>query len=243
MRKVHIFTNLKVLLISSSIVLSVSGCESQSSISDVSTVSNSISSLDWDDPMIDNSSDISSLNQEDSMSDISSLDQDDSMIDSYSDTSENKEEKQFDYFSSDLSNIEDLIQQERIEAAKAKIKDVFITGVDFIFYDEAIGDVYFDDLTAEGKAITMNSIDTIGNLGEEFFPNWRESLSEKYQVASEFVSDAYLGVLDKIKNYLGEENYKTIGEIKDQVLGDLKDTKDNVKQRVKSWYQEFKSSN
>ena len=122
MKKVHIFTNLKVLLISSSIVLSVSGCESQSSISDVSTVSNSISSLDWDDPMIDNSSDISSLNQEDSMSDISSLDQDDSMIDSYSDTSENKEEKQFDYFSSDLSNIEDLIQQERIEAAKAKIK-------------------------------------------------------------------------------------------------------------------------
>lgn len=231
MKKVHIFTNLKVLLISSSIVLSVSGCESQSSISDVSTVSNSISSLDWDDPMIDNSSDISSLNQEDSM------------IDSYSDTSENKEEKQFDYFSSDLSNIEDLIQQERIEAAKAKIKDVFITGVDFIFYDEAIGDVYFDDLTAEGKAITMNSIDTIGNLGEEFFPNWRESLSEKYQVASEFVSDAYLGVLDKIKNYLGEENYKAIGEIKDQVLGDLKDTKDNVKQRVKSWYQEFKSSN
>lgn len=231
MKKVHIFTNLKVLLISSSIVLSVSGCESQSSISDVSTVSNSISSLDWDDSMFDNSSDISSLNQEDSM------------IDSYSDTSENKEEKQFDYFSSDLSNIEDLIQQERIEAAKAKIKDVFITGVDFIFYDEAIGDVYFDDLTAEGKAITMNSIDTIGNLGEEFFPNWRESLSEKYQVASEFVSDAYLGVLDKIKNYLGEENYKAIGEIKDQVLGDLKDTKDNVKQRVKSWYQEFKSSN
>ena len=153
------------------------------------------------------------------------------------------EEESFDYFSSDLSNIEDLIQQEKIEEAKTKIKDVFITGVDFIFYDEPIKGVYFDDLTAEGKEITMNSIDTIGDLGDEFVPNWREGLSEKYQVASEFVSDIYLGVLDKIKNYLGEENYNALGDIKDQVVGDLKDTTDNVKERVKSWYQEFKSSN
>lgn len=237
MKKVRVFTNLKVLLLSSSIVLSVSGCESQSSISDISAITSDTSSLDTD-GSLDNfstSNDSSSLNMDDNVTSSSSGSDE---IDS-----ESREDNSFDYFSSDLSNIEDLIQQERIEAAKAKIKDVFITGVDFIFYDEAIGDVYFDDLTAEGKAITMNSIDTIGNLGEEFFPNWRESLSEKYQVASEFVSDAYLGVLDKIKNYLGEENYKAIGEIKDQVLGDLKDTQDNVKQRVKSWYQEFKSSN
>ena len=216
MRKIRIFTSLKVLLLSGGVVLSCSGCGQSSNNLDMPSAS---------------------LNQESEDSRV------DDSLDSYDTGQESLEDNSFDYFSSDLSSIEEFIQQERIEEAKSKIKDVFITGVDFIFYDEPIKGVYFDDLTAEGKEITMNSIDTIGNLGEEFFPNWRESLSEKYQVASEFVSDAYLGVLDKIKNYLGEENYKAIGEIKDQVLGDLKDTKDNVKQRVKSWYQEFKSSN
>ena len=164
-------------------------------------------------------------------------------LDSQDTGQESLEDNSFDYFSSDLSSIEEFIQQERIEEAKSKIKDVFITGVDFIFYDEPIGDVYFDDLTAEGKEITMNSIDTIGDLGDEFVPNWREDLSEKYQVASDFVSDIYLSVLDKIKNYLGEENYHALGDIKDQVGDDFREGKDNVKERVKSWYQKFKSSN
>ena len=237
MKKVRVFTNLKVLLLSSSIVLSVSGCESQSSISDISAITSDTSSLDTD-GSLDNfstSNDSSSLNMDDNVTSSSSGSDE---IDS-----ESREDNSFDYFSSDLSNIEDLIQQEKIEEAKTKIKDVFITGVDFIFYDEPIKGVYFDDLTAEGKEITMNSIDTIGDLGDEFVPNWREDLSEKYQVASDFVSDIYLSVLDKIKNYLGEENYHALGDIKDQVRDDFREGKDNVKERVKSWYQKFKSSN
>lgn len=216
MRKVRIFTSLKVLLLSGGVVLSCSGCGQSSNNLDMPSTS---------------------LNQESEDSIV------DDSLDSYDTGQESLEDNSFDYFSSDLSSIEEFIQQERIEEAKSKIKDVFITGVDFIFYDEPIDDVYFDDLTAEGKEITMNSIDTIGDLGDEFVPNWREGLSEKYQVASDFVSDIYLSVLDKIKNYLGEENYHALGDIKDQVGDDFREGKDNVKERVKSWYQKFKSSN
>lgn len=216
MRKVRIFTSLKVLLLSGGVVLSCSGCGQSSNNLDMPSTS---------------------LNQESEDSRV------DDSLDSYDTGQESLEDNSFDYFSSDLSSIEEFIQQERIEEAKSKIKDVFITGVDFIFYDEPIDDVYFDDLTAEGKEITMNSIDTIGDLGDEFVPNWREGLSEKYQVASDFVSDIYLSVLDKIKNYLGEENYHALGDIKDQVGDDFREGKDNVKERVKSWYQKFKSSN
>lgn len=216
MRKVRIFTSLKVLLLSGGVVLSCSGCGQSSNNLDMPSTS---------------------LNQESEDSRV------DDSLDSYDTGQESLEDNSFDCFSSDLSSIEEFIQQERIEEAKSKIKDVFITGVDFIFYDEPIDDVYFDDLTAEGKEITMNSIDTIGDLGDEFVPNWREGLSEKYQVASDFVSDIYLSVLDKIKNYLGEENYHALGDIKDQVGDDFREGKDNVKERVKSWYQKFKSSN
>ena len=216
MRKIRIFTSLKVLLLSGGVVLSCSGCGQSSNSLDIPSIS---------------------LEQESEDSRV------DDSLDSYDTGQESLEDNSFDYFSSDLSSIEEFIQQERIEEAKSKIKDVFITGVDFIFYDEPIDDVYFDDLTAEGKEITMNSIDTIGDLGDEFVPNWREGLSEKYQVASDFVSDIYLSVLDKIKNYLGEENYHALGDIKDQVGDDFREGKDNVKERVKSWYQKFKSSN
>lgn len=216
MKKVRIFTSLKVLLLSGGVVLSCSGCGQSSNNLDMPSTS---------------------LNQESEDSRV------DDSLDSYDTGQESLENNSFDYFSSDLSSIEEFIQQERIEEAKSKIKDVFITGVDFIFYDEPIKGVYFDDLTAEGKEITMNSIDTIGDLGDEFVPNWREGLSEKYQVASDFVSDIYLSVLDKIKNYLGEENYHALGDIKDQVGDDFREGKDNVKERVKSWYQKFKSSN
>lgn len=216
MRKIRIFTSLKVLLLSGGVVLSCSGCGQSSNSLDIPSIS---------------------LEQESEDSRV------DDSLDSYDTGQESLEDNSFDYFSSDLSSIEEFIQQERIEEAKSKIKDVFITGVDFIFYDEPIKGVYFDDLTAEGKEITMNSIDTIGDLGDEFVPNWREGLSKKYQVASDFVSDIYLSVLDKIKNYLGEENYHALGDIKDQVGDDFREGKDNVKERVKSWYQKFKSSN
>ncbi len=215
MKKIHIFKSLKVLLFSGGVVLSCSGCGQVSNTLDTPT----------------------SLEQESEDSKV------DNPLIFYDADHGSLEDTSFDYFSGDLSSIEEFVQQERIEEAKNKIKEVFITGVDFIFYDEPIGDVYFDDLMEEGKSITMENLDTIVSLGEEIAPQWKDHLSEKYQVASEFTSDIYLSTLDQIKNYLGEENYQALGEIKNQIGDDFRDGKDNVKERVKLWYQKFKSSN
>lgn len=215
MKKIHIFKSLKVLLFSGGVVLSCSGCGQVFNTLDIPT----------------------SLEQESEDSKV-----DDSLV-FYDADQGSLEDTSFDYFSGDLSSIEEFVQQERIEEAKNKIKEVFITGVDFIFYDEPIGEVYFDDLMEEGKSITMENLDTIVSLGEEIAPQWKDHLSEKYQVASEFTSSIYLSTLDQIKNYLGEENYQALGEIKNQIGDDFRDGKDNVKERVKSWYQKFKSSN
>ena len=215
MKKIHIFKSLKVLLFSGGVVLSCSGCGQVFNTLDIPT----------------------SLEQESEDSKV-----DDSLV-FYDADQGSLEDTSFDYFSGDLSSIEEFVQQERIEEAKNKIKEVFITGVDFLFYDEPIGEVYVDDLMEEGKSITMENLDTIVSLGEEIAPQWKDHLSEKYQVASEFTSSIYLSTLDQIKNYLGEENYQALGEIKNQIGDDFRDGKDNVKERVKSWYQKFKSSN
>lgn len=164
----------------------------------------------------------------------------DSAIESES-SSENMES--FDYFSSDLSEIENLINEEKVDAAKKKVKDVFVTGVDFIFYDQPIGEVYFDDLTAAGKEMTMDALDTLSGFADQIAPNWKSELSEKYQIASSFVGEEYLSFLDSIREYLGDKNYEALGEVKDQVSGDVKEKAQDGKEYLKNWYEKFKSDN
>lgn len=150
-------------------------------------------------------------------------------------------EENFDYFSSDLVEVEAMIQTNKLDQVKSKAKDVFVTGIDFIFYDGVISGVTFEELTEEGKEITMNNLEYLGDMVDQVIPGWRDELSDKYSIASEFVGDMYLSVLDKIRGYLGDENYEALGNIKNQIFGDVHDAYDSVKCRVKSWYEEFRS--
>lgn len=159
----------------------------------------------------------------------------------FSTTDTTVEKEAFDYFSSDLSEVEELIDENQLEAVKSKAKEIFVTGVDFIFYDGEISGVTFDELTDQGKEITMDNLDSLGEMVDTVVPGWREELSDKYQVASEFVNGVYLSGLDRIREYLGDENYEALEEIKDQVLGDLHDTYDRAKEHAKSWYEGIRS--
>lgn len=151
------------------------------------------------------------------------------------------EEEKFDYFSSDLVEVESMIEENKLDEVKKKAKDVFVTGVDFIFYDGVFSGVTFDELTEEGKEITMNNLETLGDMVDQVIPGWREELSDKYRVASDFVGDVYLSLLDKIREYLGDENYDALGDIKNQIFGDFHDAYDGAKEHVKSWYEKFRS--
>lgn len=151
------------------------------------------------------------------------------------------EEEGFDYFSSDLVKVQGMVEENKIDEVKKNTKEVFVTGVDFIFYDREISGVNFDELTDEGKEITMNNLDALGDMVDQVIPGWREELSDKYRIASDFVGDVYLSGLDKIREYLGDENYEALGDIKNQIFGDFHDAYDGAKEHVKSWYEKFRS--
>lgn len=213
--KVRINKRFLAALISAGLVFSLSACSSEQNTS-VDTSSVSQESVD----------DSQSFNQnlDDSVGDLSV-----------------SEEEPFDYFSSDLLEVEGLIEGNQLDAVKDKAKEVFVTGVDFIFYDEEISGVTFDELTDQGKEITMDNLESLGDMVDSVVPGWREELSYKYQAASDFVHSVYLSGLNQIREYLGDENYEALGEIKDQILGDFHDTYDGAKEHVKSWYENFRS--
>lgn len=157
---------------------------------------------------------------------------------------ENQEEtldtEEFDYFDQAKKEIKELIESEQVEQAKEKGKEYFITGVDFIFYDKEMNGVTFDDLTEEGKKVTLENLETIDGWIMEIAPDYKDKISEKYQVVKDFVSTTYYDVLESIKESLGEENYSAIQEKKNEIKESITSTKDKALEKVSDWYQNFK---
>lgn len=150
--------------------------------------------------------------------------------------------EEFDYFEGAKEQIRKLIESDQVEEAKEKGKEYFIKGVDFVFYGTEIGGVTFDELTEEGKQQTIENLEIIDGWIETIVPNYKENLEEKYLVAKDFLNDKYYDVLDSIRTYLGDENYEAVGEIKDQIKGDISGTKDKVLEKIEDWYQGLKES-
>lgn len=157
---------------------------------------------------------------------------------------ENQEEtldtEEFDYFDQAKKEIKELIESEQVEQAKEKGKEYFITGVDFIFFDKEMNGVTFDDLTEEGKKVTLENLETIDGWIMEIAPDYKDKISEKYQVVKDFVSTTYYDVLESIKESLGEENYSAIREKKNEIKESITNPKDKVLEKVSDWYQNFK---
>ena len=158
---------------------------------------------------------------------------------------ENQEEtldtEEFDYFDQAKKEIKELIESEQVEQAKEKGKEYFITGVDFIFYDKEMNGVTFDDLTEEGKKVTLENLETIDGWIMEIAPDYKDKIGEKYQVVKDFVSTTYYDALESIKESLGEENYSAVQEKKDEIKDSITSTKDKALEKVSEWYQNFKN--
>ena len=89
-------------------------------------------------------------------------------------------------------------------------------------------------------------------------PDYKENLSNKYELVKDFTKEKYYYSLDKIKEYIGEEKYDKIGELKDSTKekitnfkDDHQDEIDNAKEKIeeksdeyklklKNWYEDYK---
>ena len=136
-------------------------------------------------------------------------------------------------------------------------KGVFVSIVDFLFYDGEINGVTFDELTDSGKQKVLAIASKVDNAIESKIPGYKETISDTasnaFNKASEVIKSGANNLNNFAKEKLGEENYQSIIDAKDELvyytknainfLGDVGGKVFNsVKNKLDSWYQDFKNN-
>lgn len=147
----------------------------------------------------------------------------------------------FTFFEEAKQEIITYIESEQFETLKTKGKYYITTAIDFIFYDQPINGIYFNDLSEELKQDILRDVKSLDEAIMAYYPNYKETFSTKYQIASQFINEQYLNILDIIKEYLGEENYNAIGEIKDQIKEDIGEKTDELIEDIQELYKSWKN--
>lgn len=137
-------------------------------------------------------------------------------------------------------------------------KGVFISVVDFLFYDGSINGVTFDELTDSGKRKVLEIASSIDSTIENKFPGYKETISDKasnaFNKASEIIKKGANDLNDFAREKLGEDNYQSIIDAKDELIvytknainfiGDVSSSLWNsAKDKLNNWYQNFKNNN
>lgn len=139
-----------------------------------------------------------------------------------------------------------------------KAKATFISIVDFLFYDGTIKGVTFNELTDEGKQKVLEIANKIDVKLEEKVPGYKEKISSTtsnaYNKASEIIKNGASSLNSFAKEKLGDENYNSIIDAKDELVKYSKNALNlvgntgskifsNTKDKLNDWYQNFKNKN
>ncbi len=138
-----------------------------------------------------------------------------------------------------------------------KAKATFITIVDFLFYDGTIKGITFNELTDDGKQKVLEIANKIDVKLEEVSPGYKDKISSTtsnaYNKASEIIKNGASSLNNFAKEKLGDENYNSIIDAKDELVKYSKNALNLVgsagsklfsstKDKLNDWYQNFKNN-
>ncbi len=150
----------------------------------------------------------------------------------------------------------DLLKENKTSTA-SKAKGIFITLVDFCFFDGKINDITFKDLTAKGQEKVLQIVNKIDMLIESKFPLYKEKITTKtkqaFTKASELIKKGANNINEFSQEKLGDDNYQAMIEEKDELVLYTKNAWSLVKnfsssiwqstkEKLTTWYEKFKNS-
>lgn len=141
--------------------------------------------------------------------------------------------------------------------AKLKIKEIFITLTDFIFYDGTIKGITFNELSATAKQKVLDIYVKIDQKIESVWPNYKDTIKTTsknvYTNIKEEVEKLKEKILEKYKDVIGEEKYDEANQILKEDRERLKESAssgknyvkksyETIKEKANGWYQNIKES-
>ena len=132
---------------------------------------------------------------------------------------------------------------------KEKAVSLFITAVDFIFYDGEIYGIHYNELKDETKKTILNDFAEIDTIISSKYPNYKEDVQAKYDKAADWTVESYNIVINYIKSGLSDESLDNINALKEslkETVGSLADTAESIyndqKVKVKDWYEKYREN-
>ena len=116
------------------------------------------------------------------------------------------------YFSKAKEEMQRYLASDDYANLKAEAKSIVVTGIDFLFYDGTIKGHTRKELTEKGKESVIKYCEDALLFLDEYFPGFSDTFGSKYTKAKEFLSEKFAYALDKVKEWIGEEEYNTLGE-------------------------------
>lgn len=169
-----------------------------------------------------------------------------------------KDQKAIDSFSLLNNEVDTMLKSDKDASFEDKAKGIFITIIDFIFYDGKINGVTFNELTDAGKQNVLKLASVIDEKLEGVFPGYKESITtttkNAFNKASEIIRNGAKDIDSFAHEKLGDEYYQEIINAKDEFIKYTKDAFSFLgsvgsnlfnkgKDYLNSWYQEFKKNN
>ncbi len=155
------------------------------------------------------------------------------------------EQDVIEYVENMESSIVNSVEKDTVDW-KIKAKKLFITVIDFIFYDGKIGNYTFQQLSDTGKQKVLQITTNIDGIIESYSPNYKERLVSQgkrtYQTVSEKLTEYKNQYFADVKSVIGEDNYEQAGTVYDEVKEKASSVKDKVVDKSKDIYQQGKET-
>lgn len=160
-------------------------------------------------------------------------------------SNEQKEEYIVDYFQKAETKIDQILASESVSTIKSESKEIFVTLVDFLFYDGEIKGVTYDELSDETKVKLLEIANNIDTKIEARIPGYKETIKDgagkTYSYVSEKIIDGKNLLEQKIIAEIGEEKYNDIiNDVKtgtNNAINYSKEVYETGKQKLKKWYE------
>lgn len=132
--------------------------------------------------------------------------------------------------------------------SKESAKNMFITIVDFLFYDGKINGCTFNELSDKGKVEVSKLCTDIEISIEDKFPGAIDEIKSKYSNKKEQVMEIYNTTIDNYCNSnkdICDEFKKDFENMKSsfsKTFGVIKDIGEKGKEKLSQWYSNFKNN-